>query len=46
MPNGRVVVDLLDELTMKSVWMAIIINIPEKSDHIYIYGELHEGQSR
>ena len=46
MPNGRVVVDLLDELATEKLVIkdGDTLTIPEKSDHIYIYGELnYEG---
>ena len=46
MTNGRVVVDLLDELATEKLVIkdGDTLTIPEKSDHIYIYGELnYEG---
>ena len=46
MPNGRVVVDLVDELATEKLVIkdGDTLTIPEKSDHIYIYGELnYEG---
>ena len=46
MPNGRVVIDLLDELATEKLVIkdGDTLTIPEKSDHIYIYGELnYEG---
>lgn len=46
MPNGRVVVDLLDELATEKLVIkdGDTLTIPEKFDHIYIYGELnYEG---
>lgn len=48
-PNGRVVVDFLDESSTKSVVLqdGDTITIPEKSDRIYIYGEVNfEGALR
>ena len=45
-PNGRVVIDLLDEGSTESLLLkdGDRITIPEKSDHIYIYGEVnYEG---
>jgi len=46
MPNGRVVIDFLDENATESLVLkdGDRITIPEKSDHIYIYGEVnYEG---
>ncbi len=46
MPNGRVVIDFLDEKATESLVLkdGDRITIPEKSDHIYIYGEVnYEG---
>jgi len=46
MPNGRVVIDFLDENATESLVLkdGDRIAIPEKSDHIYIYGEVnYEG---
>jgi protein involved in polysaccharide export with SLBB domain len=42
-PNGRVVIDLLDEGSTESLLLkdGDRITIPEKSDHIYIYGEVN-----
>ena len=48
-PNGRVVVDFLDESSTKSVILqdGDTITIPEKSNRIYIYGEVNfEGALR
>ena len=45
-PNGRVVIDFLDENATESLVLkdGDRITIPEKSDHIYIYGEVnYEG---
>ncbi len=45
-PNGRVVIDFLDESATESLVLkdGDRITIPEKSDHIYIYGEVnYEG---
>jgi protein involved in polysaccharide export with SLBB domain len=44
--NGRVVIDLLDEVSSDSLVLKDrdSLTIPEKSDHIYIYGEVsYEG---
>jgi protein involved in polysaccharide export with SLBB domain len=46
MPNGRVVVDIMDETASKQVFLkdGDSITIPEKSDNIYVYGEVnYEG---
>ena len=46
MPNGRVVIDFLDEGATESLVLkdGDRLTIPEKSDHIYIYGEVnYEG---
>ena len=42
-PNGRVVIDFLDESSTESLVLkdGDKIIIPEKSDHIYIYGEVN-----
>lgn len=45
-PNGRVVIDLLDEVSSESLVLkdGDSLTIPEKQDHIYIYGEVsYEG---
>ena len=45
-PNGRVVIDVLDEESSKSLILkdGDEITIPEKPDHVYIYGEVnYEG---
>lgn len=45
-PNGRVVIDLFDEKAMESLIIkdGDTLTIPEKSEHIYIYGEVsYEG---
>ena len=45
-PNGRVVVDIMDETASKQVFLkdGDSITIPEKSDNIYVYGEVnYEG---
>ena len=46
LPNGRVVIDFLDEGATESLVLkdGDRVTIPEKSDHIYIYGEVnYEG---
>jgi protein involved in polysaccharide export with SLBB domain len=46
MPNGRVGIDLLDEASTGALVIqdGDILTIPEKSNHIYIYGEVnYEG---
>ena len=46
MPNGRVGIDLLDEASTEALVIqdGDILTIPEKSNHIYIYGEVnYEG---
>ena len=46
MPNGRVVIDLMDETSIDNLVMqdGDTLTIPEMSDHIYIYGEVnYEG---
>tara|TARA_B100000965_G_C19598670_1_gene761433 strand:+ start:702 stop:2525 length:1824 start_codon:yes stop_codon:yes gene_type:complete len=42
-PNGRVVVDIMDESSSESLVLkdGDRITIPERSDHIYIYGEVN-----
>ena len=42
-PNGRVVIDIMDESSSESLVLkdGDRITIPEKSDHIYIYGEVN-----
>lgn len=45
-PNGRVVIDLFDEQAIESLIVkdGDVLTIPEKSEHIYIYGEVsYEG---
>ena len=45
-PNGRVVVDLLSESFISSMFVSDgdILTIPERPDHVYIYGEVsYEG---
>lgn len=45
-PNGRVVIDLFDEQATESLIVkdGDVLTIPEKSEHIYIYGEVsYEG---
>ncbi|MDA9040153.1 SLBB domain-containing protein [Gammaproteobacteria bacterium] len=45
-PNGRVVVDIMDETASKQTFLkdGDSITIPEKSDNIYVYGEVnYEG---
>jgi protein involved in polysaccharide export with SLBB domain len=46
LPNGRVGIDLTDKLSTESLVIqnGDTLNIPEKSNHIYIYGEVnYEG---
>ena len=42
-PNGRVVIDIMDESSSESLVLkdGDRITIPERSDHIYIYGEVN-----
>ena len=43
-PNGRVIVDLLDDSNKVLVQDGDILRIPEKTNNVYIYGEiLNEG---
>lgn len=43
MPNGRVVIDILNDTYTKNLILkeGDVITIPEKSNHIYIYGEVN-----
>jgi protein involved in polysaccharide export with SLBB domain len=43
-PNGRVIVDLLDDTTINLVMNNDVIRIPEKNNNVFIFGEvLSEG---